>query len=121
MPPIKNWSRESRTPALRYRNRETPARAILHRAPNTYRHKWRGAILVRGYPIWTQGFETKEKRRFRDELRDRPAPNLTCPECPDDDIVVGMKSASDGAIKVWFNCRACGYEAPSRIVYPQEQ
>jgi len=46
MPPITNWRRESRSPTLAYRNTETCARAVLHRAPDSYRYKWRGAILV---------------------------------------------------------------------------
>lgn len=59
MPRIPNWTRESRTPSLTYRNTESRARAVLHRAPNSYTDKWRAAILVDGYPIWSRGFERK--------------------------------------------------------------
>jgi len=76
MPRITNWRRESRTPTLAYRNTETGARAVLHRAPDSYRYKWRGVILVDGYPVWSRGYETKDAKSFRDELRKRPAPEL---------------------------------------------
>lgn len=121
MPSIKNWTRISQTPALKYRNRETGARAVLHRAPNSYRYKWRGVILAEGYPVWSQGFSTKEERRLRDELRRRSVPELTCPGCPDNTVVVGEKSAGGAAVQRWFDCCACGYEAPSKIVYGAEQ
>ena len=121
MPRITNWQRESRTPILAYRNTETGSRAILHRAPDSYRFKWRGAILIDGYPIWSRGFETKEGTTFRDELRDRPAPELCCPECPNDDVRVGEKSADGAKVQRWFDCPDCGYEASSRIVYGNER
>ncbi|TQQ78501.1 MULTISPECIES: DUF7568 family protein [Haloferacaceae] len=121
MPRITNWSRESRTPTLAYRNTETGARAVLHRAPDSYRYKWRGAILVDGYPIWSRGFETKEATTFRDALRERPAPELNCPECPNDDVFVGEKTADGAKVQRWYDCPDCGYEAPSRIVYGPER
>lgn len=74
MPRITSWSQESRTPSLAYRNTETDARTVLYRAPDSFAYKWRGAILVDGYPVWSRGFETKEATTFRDVLRDRPAP-----------------------------------------------
>jgi len=74
-PRITNWTRESRTPSLAYRNTETGARAVLHRGPDSYRYKWRAAILVDGYPVWSRGFETKQATVFRDTLRDRPTPS----------------------------------------------
>ena len=95
MPRITNWTRESRTPNLAYRNTETTAHAVLHRAPDSYAHKWRAAILVDGYPVWSRTRATKEATSLRDELRKRPHPELPCPECPNDDVV-GQKSA-DGA------------------------
>jgi len=73
MPRITNWRRESRSPTLAYRNTETGVQAVLHRAPDSYRYKWRGAILVDGYPVWSRGYETKDATAFRDELRERPA------------------------------------------------
>jgi len=91
MPRITNWRRESRTPTLAYRNTETGARAVLHRAPDSYRYKWRGVILVDGYPVWSRGYETKDAKSFRDELRKRPAPELSCPECPNSDVAIGGK------------------------------
>lgn len=94
---------------------------ILHRAPESYRHKWRGAILVDGYPTWTQGFATKAAGTFRDELRERPAPELRCPECGNDDVLVGEKSTDGTAVQRWFDCSDCGYEVPSRIVYGTER
>lgn len=121
MPRITNWRRESRTPTLKYRNTETGARAILHRAPASYRYKWRSAILVDGYPVWSRGYETKEATTFRDVLRDQPAPELSCPECLDGDVVVGRKTADGATVQRWFECRNCGYEAPSRIVYGAER
>ncbi|MDR5673589.1 hypothetical protein RH858_10610 [Halalkaliarchaeum sp. AArc-GB] len=121
MPRITNWRRESRTPALRYRNTETGARAILHRALDSYRYKWRGAILVDGYPVWSRGYETKEATTFRDALRDRPAPELSCPECLNEAIVIGGKAADGAKVQRWYECRNCGYEAPSQIVYGAER
>jgi hypothetical protein len=47
IPRITNWSRESRTPTLAYRNTETGVRAVLHLAPDSYRYMWRGAIRKR--------------------------------------------------------------------------
>ncbi|WP_255194721.1 DUF7568 family protein [Natronobeatus ordinarius] len=121
MPRITNWRRESRTPTLKYRNAETGAIAVLHRTPDSYVYKWRGAILVDGYPIWSRGYETKDAKSFREELRERPAPELSCPECPNDDILVGEKAADGAKVQCWFDCPDCGYEAPSRIVYGAER
>ncbi len=81
---------------MAYRNTETGARAVLHPTPDTYAYKWRTAVLVDGYPVWSRDFKTKEATSFRDALRDRPAPELSCPECPNADVIVGQKSA-DGA------------------------
>ena len=121
MPPISNWTRENRTPHLAYRNTETGARAVLHRAPDSYRHTWRAVILVKGYPGWSRGFETKEATTFRDALRSRPVPDLTCLECPNDDILVGQKTADGAKVQRWFDCPDCGYEGPSKIVYGAER
>jgi predicted RNA-binding Zn-ribbon protein involved in translation (DUF1610 family) len=121
MPQIKNWTRESRTPKLAYRNTEINAHAVLHRAPNSYIHEWRAAILVDGYPVWSRGFETKEATTFRDVLRDKPTPELTCPECPNGDVVVGQKSADGAKVQRWFDCPNCGYEGRSKIVYGAER
>ena len=121
MPRITNWRRESRSPTLAYRNTETGARAVLHRAPDSYWYKWRGAILVDGYPVWSRGYETKDATSFRDELRERPVPDLSCPECPSNDVRVGEKAADGAKIQRWYDCPDCGYEATSRIVYGAER
>ena len=121
MPCITNWRRESRTPTLEYRNTKTGARAVLQRAPDTYRYKWRGALLVDGYLVWSRGYETKGAMSFGDELRERPSPDLSCPECPNDDVHVGEKSADRANVQRWYDCPDCGYEAPSRIVYGAER
>ncbi|WP_081927556.1 MULTISPECIES: DUF7568 family protein [Halobacteriales] len=121
MPRITNWTRESRTPKLAYRNTETNAHAVFHRAPDSYIHKWRAAILVDGYPVWSRGFETKEATSLRDELRKRPHPELPCPECLIDDVVVGQKSADGAKVQRWFECRECGYESRSAIIYGPER
>ncbi|ADE01888.1 DUF7568 family protein [Haloferax volcanii] len=121
MPRITNWRRESRSPTLAYRNTETGARAVLHRAPDSDRYKWRGAILVDGYPVWSHGYEMKDAKSFRNELRKRPSPELSCPECLHDDIVVGGKSADGAKVQRWFECRNCGYESPSCLVYGAER
>jgi len=118
---ITNWQRESRSPTLTYRNTETSARAVLHRAPDSYRYKWRGAILLNGYPVWSRGYETKDAKSFRDELRKRPGPKLSCPECSNSDVTTGGKTADDAKVQRWFECRNCGYESPSRIVYGAER
>lgn len=121
MPRITNWTRESRTPKLAYRNTETNAHAVLHRAPNSYIHKWRAAILVDGYPVWSRGFATKDATSLRDELRKRPLPELPCQECPNDDVVVGQKSADGAKVQRWFECRECGYESRSAVIYGAER
>jgi predicted RNA-binding Zn-ribbon protein involved in translation (DUF1610 family) len=121
MPRITNWRRASRTPTLAYRNTETGARAVLHRAPNSYRYNWLGAIIVDVYPVWSRGFETKEATKFRDALRNRPAPELNCPDCPNQDVLVGEKSADGAKVQRWFDCPDCGFEASSKIVYGAER
>ncbi|AFK20779.1 hypothetical protein C439_16563 [Haloferax mediterranei ATCC 33500] len=54
-------------------------------------------------------------------LRERPAPELSCPECPSDDVRVGEKAADGAKVQRWYDCPDCGYEAPSRIVYGAER
>ncbi len=93
----------------------------MHRAPDSYRYKWRGAILVDGYPVWSRGYETKDAKSFPDALRKRPTPELSCPECPNDDVRVGEKAADGAKVQRWFDCHDCGYETPSRIVYGAER
>ena len=82
---------------------------------------WRAAILVDGYPVWSRGFATKEASSLRDELQKRPQPALRCLECPNDEVVVGQKSADGAKIQRWFECRECGYESRSAIVYGPER
>lgn len=118
---LPNWTRESRPPTLSYRNTETTAHAVLHRVPNSYAHKWRGVILVDGYPAWSRGYATKEATSLRDELRKRPQPELRCPECPNDDVIVGQKSADGATVQRWFECRECGFESCSALTYGLER
>jgi hypothetical protein len=99
---LTNWTRESRTPTLAYRHIETNARAVLHRTPESYVHKWRAAVLVEGYPVWSRGFETKEGSSLRDELEKRSQPEPRCPECPNDKVVVGQKGVDGAEIQRWF-------------------
>ncbi len=121
MPRITNWSRESRSPALAYRNTEPGARAGLHRAPDAYRYEWRGAILVDGYPIWSRRYETNETAAFREPLRQRPAPDLKYLECPNDDVRVDEKTADGAKVQHWYDCPECGYEARVKIVQSVER
>ncbi len=121
MPRITNWRHESHTPTLVDRNTETKAQAVLHRTLNSYRYNWRGAILVDGYPVWSQGYETKETTTFRDVLRDKSTPELTCPECLNNDVVVGQKAADGTKVQRWFDCPDCGYEGRSKIVCSAER
>lgn len=118
---IPQWTRESRSPCLRYRNTETEAHAVLHRAPSSYAKKWRGVIVARGYPVWLRGFATRETAVFRAALRDRPAPELRCRECESSEVVVGGSVADGGAVDRWYDFRDCGYEAPSQVVYAAER
>lgn len=121
MPRITNWDRKSRTPKLEYRNRETGARAVLSRTPSSHRYKWRGVILVEGYPIWIGNYDKKKATEFREALKENTAPELTCPECPNSNVLVGDKSASGGAVKRWYDCPDCGYQSPAKYVYPAER
>jgi len=109
---LTNWTRESCTPTLAYRNTETNARAVLHRAPDSYIHTWRAAILVESYPVWSRGSPTKDATSLRDELETRSQPELRCPECPNDEVVVGQKSANGATVQRWFECRECGLWKP---------
>jgi predicted RNA-binding Zn-ribbon protein involved in translation (DUF1610 family) len=68
-----------------------------------------------------RGYETKDEKSFRDALRTRPAPELSCPECGNKDVLVGEKSAAGATVQRWFDCPDCGYEAPSRIIYGAER
>ena len=77
--------------------------------------------LVEGYPVWSLGFTTKDATALRDELEKRSQPELRCPECPNDEVVVGQKSADGARIQRWFECRECGYESRSAIVYGPER
>jgi predicted RNA-binding Zn-ribbon protein involved in translation (DUF1610 family) len=46
---------------------------------------------------------------------------LSCPECPNEDILVGEKSADGAKVQRWFDCHDCGYESRSAIVYGAER
>lgn len=48
-------------------------------------------------------------------------PPLPCPECPNDDVLVGQKAADGAKIQRWFDCPECGYEGRSKIVYGAER
>ena len=80
--------------------------------PRTPTYKWRAAILADGYPVWLRGFETKEATKFRDALRDRPAPELNYPECPNDDFLVGEKAADRANVQRWYDCPTVGTKPP---------
>ncbi|MFT4963003.1 MAG: putative RNA-binding Zn-ribbon protein involved in translation (DUF1610 family) [Halobacteriales archaeon] len=68
--------------------------------------------------VW---FGTKEATLPRDGLRKRPQSDLPCPECPNDDVLIGEKSADGATVQRWYDWPDCGYEAPSRIVYGVER
>ena len=63
----------------------------------------------------------KNATALRDELKKCPQPELRCPECPNDEVVVGQKSADGAKIQRWFECRECGHESRSAIVYGPER
>ena len=71
--------------------------------------------------MWSRGFEMKNATSLQDELKKRPQPEFRCPECPNDEVVVGQKSADGAKIQWWFECRECGYESRSAIVYGPER
>jgi transposase-like protein len=48
-------------------------------------------------------------------------PELNCPECPNDDVLVGQKPADGANVQRWFDCPDCGYEGRSEIVYGAER
>jgi len=78
-------------------------------------------ILVDGYPVWSRGYETKDAASFRDGLGERPVPDLSRQECPNDDVRVGEKAADGAKVKRWYDCPDCGYVAPSHIVHGAER
>jgi len=120
MPRITNWRRESRSPTLAYRNTETGVQAVLHRAPDSYRYKWRGAILVDGYPVWSRG--TRRKTRRRSVTSSEGPARTSAVRGPNEDVRVGEKAADGANVqRWWYDCPDCGYEAPSRIVYGAER
>jgi len=66
--------------------------------------------------------------RLRDEGRyvtsrrtQKAPPARACPECPNDEVVFGQKSADGAKIQRWFECWECGYESRSAIVYGPER
>jgi len=121
MPRITNWRRESRSPTLAYRNTETGVQAVLHRAPDSYRYKWRGAILVvDGYPVWSRG--TRRKTRRRSVTSSGSVRRTSAVRSVRTRTFVSAAKAADGAnVQRWYDCPDCGYEAPSRIVYGAER
>ena len=48
-------------------------------------------------------------------------PALRCPECPNDEVVVGQKSADSAKVQRWFEYREWGYESRSALVYGPER
>jgi len=58
---------------------ETGARAVLHRGPDSYRYKWRAAILVDGYPVWSRGFERRSRRQSFGTLFETDQPPVELP------------------------------------------
>jgi len=76
----------------------------------------------RRLPGVVAGYETKDATAFRDELRERPRPDLSCPECPNEDVRVGEKAADGANVQRWYDCPDCGWvRSPSRIVYGAER
>ena len=71
--------------------------------------------------MWSRGYETKDGKSFRDELRKQPAPELSCSQCPNDDVLIGEKSADGPKVQRRFDYPDCGHEAPSRIIYGGER
>jgi len=48
-------------------------------------------------------------------------PDLSCPECPNEDVRVGEKAADGANVQRWYDCPDCGWRSPSRIVYGAER
>jgi len=71
--------------------------------------------------VWSRGFATKDATALRDELEKRPQSELRCPECPNDEVVVGQKSADSAKVQRWFEYREWGYESRSALVYGPER
>jgi len=74
----------------------------------------------RRLPGVVAGYETKDATAFRDELRERPAPDLSCPECPNEDVRVG-ESGRRGECPAVVRLPRLWVRSPSRIVYGAER
>jgi len=67
------------------------------------------------------GYETKDAKSFRDELRKRPSARTELSRVSEQRRGNRGKTADGAKIQRWFECRNCGYEASSRIVYGAER
>jgi hypothetical protein len=101
MPRITNWQRESRSPTLAYRNIDNRSTSRPASSAGLLPVQVAWSNPCRRLPRLVGGYETKDATSFPNEPRKRPAPALSCPECPNDDVRVGEKAADGAKVQRW--------------------